>query len=113
MPPGTGDIQLTMAQKVPISGCIIITTPQELALLDAKKGIEMFTKVKVPIIGIVENMSYYHCSKCGHNDFLFGKGGTEQLAKSYNVPVLEKLPLNQTIQYLIDDNFQHPDLFIF
>ncbi|MDP1363152.1 P-loop NTPase, partial [Klebsiella variicola] len=80
MPPGTGDIQLTLAQKVPVAGSVIVTTPQDLALLDAKKGVEMFRKVNIPVLGVVENMAVHICSNCGHAEHLFGEGGGEKLA---------------------------------
>ncbi|WP_410969884.1 P-loop NTPase, partial [Salmonella sp. SAL4458] len=80
MPPGTGDIQLTLAQKVPVAGAVIVTTPQDLALLDAKKGVEMFRKVNIPVLGVVENMAVHICSNCGHAEHLFGEGGGEKLA---------------------------------
>ncbi len=80
MPPGTGDIQLTLAQKVPVAGSVIVTTPQDLALLDARKGVEMFRKVNIPVLGVVENMAVHICSNCGHAEHLFGEGGGEKLA---------------------------------
>ena len=85
MPPGTGDIQLSMAQKVPVTGAVIVTTPQDIALIDARKGLKMFEKVNIPILGIVENMSIHICSKCGHEEHIFGTGGGEQMGKDYNV----------------------------
>ena len=85
MPPGTGDIQLTLAQKVPVAGAVIVTTPQDLALLDAKKGVEMFRKVNIPVLGVVENMAVHICSNCGHAEHLFGEGGGEKLASQYDV----------------------------
>jgi ATP-binding protein involved in chromosome partitioning len=93
MPPGTGDIQLTLAQKVPLAGAVIVTTPQDIALLDARKGIEMFRKVAVPVIGIVENMSIHVCSSCGHKEAIFGKGGGETVAADYETELLGQLPL--------------------
>ena len=93
MPPGTGDIQLTMAQSVPVSGAVIVTTPQEVALADARKGIEMFRKVEIPVLGVVENMSVFHCPGCGAEHALFGEGGGERLAQEYDVPLLTRLPL--------------------
>lgn len=98
MPPGTGDIQLTLAQKVPLSGAVIVTTPQDIALLDAQKGIEMFHKVQVPILGIVENMSTHVCSNCGHEEEIFGAGGGDKVAQAYHTQVLGKLPLNLAIR---------------
>ncbi len=102
MPPGTGDIQLTLAQKVPVTGAVIVTTPQDIALLDAKKGIEMFQKVGIPVLGIVENMAMHICSNCGHAEHMFGKGGGEQIAKEYNAPLLASLPLDVTIRQQVD-----------
>lgn len=98
MPPGTGDIQLTLAQKVPVAGSVIVTTPQDIALLDARRGIEMFNKVKIPVLGIVENMSTHICSNCGHHEAIFGDEGGASLAKEYNVNVLGKLPLSLAIR---------------
>lgn len=98
LPPGTGDIQLTLAQKIPVSGAVIVTTPQEVALQDGRKGIEMFQKVKVPILGVVENMSVYICSHCHHSDAIFGKGGGQQLAQEYNVSYLGGIPLVSRIR---------------
>jgi len=94
MPPGTGDIQLTLAQKVPVAGSVIVTTPQDLALLDAKKGVEMFRKVNIPVLGVVENMAVHICSNCGHAEHLFGEGGGEKLATQYGVELLASLPLS-------------------
>ena len=98
MPPGTGDIQLTLAQKVPVAGSIIVTTPQDIALLDARRGIEMFNKVNIPVLGVVENMSTHICSNCGYHEAIFGDEGGVNLAKEYNVDVLGKLPLSLTIR---------------
>ncbi len=98
MPPGTGDIQLTLAQKVPVAGSVIVTTPQDIALLDARRGIEMFNKVKIPVLGVVENMSTHICSNCGHHEAIFGDEGGASLAKEYNVNVLGKLPLSLAIR---------------
>ena len=103
MPPGTGDIQLTLSQQVPVTGSAIVTTPQDIALLDAKKGIEMFRKVNVPCLGIVENMSTHTCSACGHNEAIFGDGGGERIAKEYDVPLLGKLPLALEIRKGLDE----------
>src|SRR2546429_5036980 len=83
MPPGTGDIQLTLAQKVPVTGVVIVTTPQDIALIDARKGLKMFEKVGIPILGIVENMSTHICSQCGHEEHIFGQGGAERMCKEY------------------------------
>ena len=88
LPPGTGDIQLTLAQKVPVTGAVIVTTPQDIALVDARKGLKMFEKVGVPILGIVENMSIHVCSNCGHAEHIFGEGGAQQMCEEYNVPFL-------------------------
>lgn len=98
MPPGTGDIQLTLSQSVPVSGAVIVTTPQDIALLDAKKGIEMFQKVNVPVLGVVENMATHICSQCGHEEHIFGEGGGERIAKSYKTPLLGSLPLDLSIR---------------
>ena len=98
MPPGTGDIQLTLAQKAKISGAVIVTTPQNIALLDAKKGIEMFVKVKIPVLGIVENMATHICSNCGAEESIFGHGGGEQVAEQYNTQLLGSLPLDGAIR---------------
>ncbi len=94
MPPGTGDIQLTLSQKVTLSGAVIVTTPQDIALLDARKGIEMFNKVSVPILGLVENMAVHICAQCGHKEHIFGEQGGQQLAGEYHIPVLASLPLS-------------------
>lgn len=98
LPPGTGDIQLTLSQKVPVTGAIIVTTPQDIALLDARKGLKMFEKVGVPILGIVENMSTHICSKCGHEEHIFGTGGGAAMCKDYNVDLLGSLPLDIRIR---------------
>ena len=102
MPPGTGDIQLTLAQKVPVAGAVIVTTPQDIALLDARKGIEMFRKVNIPILGVVENMAVHICSNCGHAEHLFGEGGGERLAASYDAELLASLPLSMAIRLQCD-----------
>ncbi|MGU3309748.1 iron-sulfur cluster carrier protein ApbC [Pseudomonas sp. M5A4_2d] len=102
MPPGTGDIQLTLAQKVPVAGSVIVTTPQDLALLDAKKGVEMFRKVNIPVLGVVENMAVHICSNCGHAEHLFGEGGGEKLATQYGVELLASLPLAMEIREQAD-----------
>jgi len=98
MPPGTGDIQITLAQKVPVTGSVIVTTPQDIALLDAKKGIEMFRKVNVPVLGVVENMAIHICSNCGHEEHIFGAGGGERIARDYQTELLGSLPLNLSIR---------------
>ena len=102
MPPGTGDIQLTLSQKVPVTGAVIVTTPQDIALLDARKGLKMFEKVGVPIVGIVENMSIHVCSKCGHAEHIFGEGGAQKMCAEYNVPFLGGLPLDIRIREQVD-----------
>ncbi len=102
MPPGTGDIQLTLAQQVPVTGAIIVTTPQDIALLDARKGLKMFEKVGIPILGIVENMSIHICSKCGHAEHIFGSGGGDKMAKDYEVEMLGALPLDMAIRLQMD-----------
>jgi ATP-binding protein involved in chromosome partitioning len=102
MPPGTGDIQLTLAQKVPVTGAVIVTTPQDIALIDARKGLKMFEKVGVPIVGIVENMSIHICSKCGHAEHIFGEGGAERMCGEYKVPFLGALPLDIHIREQAD-----------
>lgn len=98
LPPGTGDTQLTLAQKVPVSGAIVVTTPQEIALLDARKGFKMFEKVEVPVLGIVENMSTHICSKCGEIEAIFGEGGGQRMAEEYGVDFLGGLPLDKSIR---------------
>jgi len=102
MPPGTGDIQLTLAQKVPVAGSVIVTTPQDLALLDARKGVEMFRKVNIPVLGVVENMAVHICSNCGHAEHLFGEGGGAKLASQYGVDLLASLPLSMLIREQAD-----------
>ena len=102
MPPGTGDIQLTLAQKASVSGVVIVTTPQDLALLDAKKGIEMFNKVSIPVLGIIENMAVHTCSECGHTEHLFGEGGGGRIAEDYGVELLGSLPLALSIREQAD-----------
>lgn len=98
LPPGTGDTQLTLSQKVPVSGAIIVTTPQDIALLDARRGLKMFEKVEVPVLGIVENMSTHICSHCGHEEHIFGEGGGQRMAEQYQVPFLGSLPLDIRIR---------------
>jgi ATP-binding protein involved in chromosome partitioning len=102
MPPGTGDIQLSLAQSVPVTGAVIVTTPQDVALLDAKRGIEMFRKVQVPILGVVENMGLHICSNCGHSEHIFGEGGADRIAKAYDVELLGSLPLDARIREQCD-----------
>ncbi|KOR16605.1 ATP-binding protein [Acinetobacter sp. C15] len=98
MPPGTGDIQLTLAQRIPVSGAVIVTTPQNVALLDATKGIELFNRVGIPVLGVIENMSTHICSNCGFEEQIFGTGGGEQLSEQYQIPLLGRLPLNGQIR---------------
>lgn len=102
MPPGTGDIQLSLAQTVAVRGAVIVTTPQDIALSDARKGIEMFKKVGVPVLGVVENMSVHTCSNCGHAEAIFGSGGGERLAQDYGVDVIGRLPLDINIREQTD-----------
>ena len=102
LPPGTGDIQLTLAQRVPVTGAVIVTTPQDIALMDARKGLKMFEKVNIPILGIVENMSLHICSKCGHEEHIFGAGGGERMSKDYGVELLGSLPLDISIREQAD-----------
>jgi len=102
MPPGTGDTQLTLSQKVPVTGAVIVTTPQDIALIDARKGLKMFEKVGIPILGIVENMSIHVCSNCGHAEHIFGHGGAEKMCQDYDVAFLGALPLELSIRQLAD-----------
>ena len=102
MPPGTGDIQLTLSQKAPVAGAVIVTTPQDIALLDALKGIEMFAKVDIPVLGILENMSVHQCDNCGHLSHLFGEDGGKQVAVDLGVPLLGQLPLAMSIRQQAD-----------
>ncbi|PPD13530.1 MAG: iron-sulfur cluster carrier protein ApbC [Methylotenera sp.] len=102
LPPGTGDIQLTLAQKIPVTGAIIVTTPQDIALLDARRGLKMFEKVNIPILGIVENMSTHICSNCGHEEHIFGAGGGAQMCSDYKVDLLGSLPLDISIREQTD-----------
>jgi ATP-binding protein involved in chromosome partitioning len=102
LPPGTGDIQLTLAQKVPVTGAVIVTTPQDIALMDARKGLKMFEKVDIKILGIVENMSTHICSKCGHEEHIFGAGGGAKMCADYNVEFLGSLPLDIRIREQAD-----------
>jgi ATP-binding protein involved in chromosome partitioning len=106
LPPGTGDIQLTLAQQIPVSGAVIVTTPQDIALLDAQRGLRMFEQVSVPVLGIVENMSVHVCSKCGHEEHIFGAGGGEKMAEKYGVELLGSLPLDIKIREQADGG--HP-----
>ncbi len=102
MPPGTGDIQLTLSQRVPLTGAVIVTTPQDIALLDARKGLKMFEKVGVPILGVVENMAVYHCPNCGHTEHIFGADGGRKMAEQYGVDYLGALPLSLSIREQAD-----------
>jgi len=102
LPPGTGDIQLTLSQKVPVTGVVIVTTPQDIALIDARKGLKMFEKVGVPILGLVENMSVHICSNCGHEEHIFGEGGAARMSQDYKVDVLGRLPLDIKIREQAD-----------
>ena len=102
MPPGTGDIQLTLSQKATVAGAVIVTTPQDIALMDAQKGIEMFRKVEVPILGVVENMAVHICSQCGHREHIFGEEGGQRIAREYGVPLLGSLPLALSIREQTD-----------
>lgn len=108
MPPGTGDIQLTLAQKVPVAAAVIVTTPQDIALIDAAKGIAMFDKVKVPVLGIVENMSYHLCENCGHQSYIFGESGGNHMAKDHETHLLGQLPLDIAIRQ--DADFGESDI---
>ena len=103
LPPGTGDIQLTLAQKIPVAGAVVITTPQDIALLDAIKGVEMFRKVDIRVLGIVENMAVHICSECGHQEHVFGQGGGERMARDYDTEVLAALPLSLRIREQADN----------
>ncbi|MDH5358232.1 MAG: iron-sulfur cluster carrier protein ApbC [Gammaproteobacteria bacterium] len=98
LPPGTGDIQLTLSQKIPVSGAVIVTTPQDISLLDARKALKMFEKVNVPVMGVIENMSTHICSQCGHEEHIFGSGGGERMAQQYDVDMLGSLPLDIKIR---------------
>jgi len=98
LPPGTGDIQLTLAQKIPVAGAVIVTTPQDIATLDARKALKMFEKVEVPVLGLVENMAVHVCSNCGHAEHVFGEGGGQRMATQYGVPLLGSLPLELAIR---------------
>jgi len=102
LPPGTGDIQLTLAQKVPVSGAVIVTTPQDIALLDARKALKMFEKVDVHVLGVIENMSIHICSKCGNEEHIFGKGGGESMSEQYDVDFIGSLPLDIKIREEVD-----------
>ncbi len=103
MPPGTGDIQISLAQKLSVAGAVVVSTPQEIALIDARKGVEMFTKVDIPILGVVENMAVHVCSACGHEESIFGCGGAAAMAADYGVSLLGSLPLDRRIRQGVDD----------
>ena len=102
LPPGTGDVQLTLVQKIPLSAAVIVTTPQAIALIDAARAVQMFEKVQVPILGVIENMSYFMCSHCNHKEYPFGQGGGEHLAAQYHIPLLGNLPLATSIREAMD-----------
>jgi ATP-binding protein involved in chromosome partitioning len=102
LPPGTGDIQLTLCQRIPVSGAVIVTTPQDIALLDARKALKMFEKVNVPVLGIVENMATHICTNCGHEEHVFGEGGGARMAAQYGVPLIGSLPLDIRIREQAD-----------
>ena len=102
LPPGTGDIQLTLSQRIPVSGAVVVTTPQDIALIDARKGLQMFRKVEVPILGLVENMSFYCCPNCGHRAEIFGAGGGDRMSAQYDVTLLGRIPLDGRIREQAD-----------
>ncbi len=102
MPPGTGDIQLTLSQQVPVSGAVVVTTPQDIAAIDARKGLAMFRKVSIPVLGVIENMSIHRCEKCGHESAVFGSGGAEQMVADFDVDLLGQLPLDAGIRETTD-----------
>lgn len=116
MPPGTGDIQLTLAQKIPVTGALIVSTPQEVALADARKGIAMFRKVGVPVFGLIENMSYYQCGACQERDYIFGQHGGKNLAATYQLPLLGEWPLTRLMREQLDAGVpliqSHPEHFM-
>lgn len=103
LPPGTGDIQLTLAQRIPVAGAVIVTTPQDIALLDARRAVNMFRKVGVPVLGVVENMSTHVCTACGHEEAIFGHGGGAQMAEDFEIPLLGQLPLTMEIRSSLDE----------
>jgi len=105
LPPGTGDIQLTLAQRVPVSGAVIVTTPQDIALLDARKGLKMFEKVEVPVLGVIENMSIHICSQCGHSEHIFGEGGGARMSEDHGIDLLGALPLDIRIREQADSGY--------
>lgn len=102
LPPGTGDVQLTLCQKMPVSGAVVVTTPQDLALLDVRRACEMFNKLNVPLLGVVENMSVYHCPHCGHEEKIFGEGGGKKLAQEFDLTMLPSIPLDLSIREMTD-----------
>lgn len=102
LPPGTGDIQLSLVQKIPLTAAIVVTTPQTIATLDAQKAIKMFEKTAIDVLGLVENMSLHRCSACGHQEAIFGEGGAQELSEKFNIPLLGQLPLNSEIRHLAD-----------
>ena len=102
MPPGTGDIQLTLSQQVPVSGAVVVTTPQDIAAIDARKGLAMFRKVSIPVLGVIENMSTHVCTACGHEEAIFGAGGADAMVRDFNVELLGKLPLDASIREQAD-----------
>ncbi|OXE29978.1 sodium:proton antiporter, partial [Vibrio parahaemolyticus] len=102
MPPGTGDIQLTLSQQIPVTGTVLVTTPQDLALADARKGAAMFNKVNVPVVGVVENMSYHICSQCGATEHIFGMGGAEKMSQEFGLALLGQIPLHISMREDID-----------
>jgi len=106
LPPGTGDVQISLCQKISVSGAVIVTTPQDLALLDVRRACEMFKKLNVPLLGVIENMSVHHCSQCGHAEHIFGEGGGKKIAEEYGFKMLGTLPLDKTIRELTDSG--HP-----
>ncbi len=114
MPPGTGDAQLTLAQKISVDGAVIVSTPQDLALADARRGVEMFNKTGVPILGLIENMSTHICSNCGHEEHIFGHGGAKEEAQKLGVPFLGEVPLSMSIRQKADagEAFDLPDAIV-
>jgi len=102
MPPGTGDIHLSLSQRAPLTAAVVVTTPQDIALLDARKGLNMFDKVSVPVLGVIENMAVYHCPNCGHEAHIFGEDGGKRLAQETGVPVLGSMPLDLNIRVQAD-----------
>ena len=102
LPPGTGDVQITLCQKIPVSGVVVVTTPQDVALLDVRRACEMFKKLNVPILGVLENMSVYHCPQCGHAEKIFGEGGGEKLCAEYACALLGSIPLHRQIREWTD-----------